>query len=384
MKIIYIINARIPSQKAHSYQISKMCESFAKQGINLELWIPRRYDQLDKNLFTFYGLEENFSLKIIKSLDFLKYYKFLGKISFFLQSLFFLGKLNQQKINQDTIIYTRNPEIAWLFSLKNKMVIFEAHRWSNSRIFSNKFLLKKVFKIITVTQELKKIFLENKFLENKLLVASDAVDLKVFGINLEKENAKKILNLPLDKKILIYSGSFETMGEGKGVMNILQVIKSIVLEDQEVIFVAVGASKKDIKFYEKFANDLDLKNKVLFKERVNINQLAIYYQASDILLMPFPYTQHYAYYMSPLKMFEYMASQRPIIATDLPSIKEVLNENNSILIKPDNEEELVQAINKLLNNSELAHKLAQQAYQDVQEYTWEKRAEKILEFIHNF
>ena len=381
MNIIYIINARIPGPKAHSYQVAKMSESFAVQGANIELWASQRYDSLDQDAFDFYGLKNNFKIKIIKSFDFLKYYKILGKLAFFLQSLFFLIKLSFQKIDPHSIIYTRNPEIAWLFSLKNKKVVFEAHRWSNNKIFSYKFLLKKVFKIITVTNELKNVFLKNNF-QNNILVASDAVDLEIFDINTNQEEARKKLDLPLNKKILIYSGSFKTMGEGKGIINILQALKSIIKENKEVIFVAVGANREDIKFYEKLIDDLNLKNEVLLIERVSMNKLATYYKAADVLLMPFPFTQHYAYYMSPLKMFEYMASQRPIIATNLPSVKEVLNKSNAILIKPDSEEELKLAIEKLLNNLELGKQLAKQAHIDVQEYSWNKRAKDILKFIN--
>ena len=378
MKIVYIINARVPSRRAHSYQISKMCESFAKQGVNIELWISKRYDSIDQDPFDFYGLKRNFKIRIIKSFDFLKFYRFLGKSAFFLQSLFFIIKLSFKKIDKDTIIYTRNPEIAWLFSFKNKKVVFEAHRWSNSKIFSYKFLLKKVHRIIIVTNELKNIFLKNNF-KNKILVASDAVDLEIFDINTSQEEVRNKLNLPLNAKILLYSGGFETMGENKGIFDILRALK--ILKHKDMFFIAIGGKRQDIGFYKKIADDLKVNNNVLFIERVDMSKLAVYYKASDILLMPFPFTQHYAYYMSPLKMFEYMASKRPIIATDLPSIREVLNKNNSVLIKPDNEAELIQAIKKLLDNSDLAYNLAQQAYRDVQQYTWNKRAKKILEFI---
>ena len=97
--------------------------------------------------------------------------------------------------------------------------------------------------------------------------------------------------------------------------------------------------------------------------------------------MPFPYNQHYAYYMSPLKMFEYMAAKRPIIASDLPSVCEVLNKENAILVKPDNPESLAQGIKKILEDKELANKMSYQAFSDVENYTWHKRVENILNFI---
>jgi len=85
--------------------------------------------------------------------------------------------------------------------------------------------------------------------------------------------------------------------------------------------------------------------------------------------------------MSPLKMFEYMASKRPIIASGLPSIREILNENNAVLVRPGDYKDLADGIEKVIINKELSGRLAEQAFKDAQEYSWEKRAERILDFI---
>ena len=104
-------------------------------------------------------------------------------------------------------------------------------------------------------------------------------------------------------------------------------------------------------------------------------------KAFNVCAMPFPRNEHYAYHMSPLKLFEYMASKRPIVASDLPSIREILNEESAILVEPGNPKALAEGIKKVLQDEELAKKLAENAHRDVQQYSWEKRAEKILEFM---
>ena len=76
-----------------------------------------------------------------------------------------------------------------------------------------------------------------------------------------------------------------------------------------------------------------------------------------------------------------MASKRPIVASDLPSIREILNEGNAILVQPDNPQGLAEGIRKVLENKNLAEKISARAFRDVQNYTWQKRAENILEFI---
>jgi glycosyltransferase involved in cell wall biosynthesis len=88
-----------------------------------------------------------------------------------------------------------------------------------------------------------------------------------------------------------------------------------------------------------------------------------------------------ANYMSPMKMFEYMASQRAIISSDLPVLREVLNETNARLCPPDDVEAWIVAIRELISAPQVAAQLSQRAYQDVQEHTWQKRVQRILDTV---
>jgi glycosyltransferase involved in cell wall biosynthesis len=182
-----------------------------------------------------------------------------------------------------------------------------------------------------------------------------------------------------DKKILLYTGSLRLKGEKKGVDEILEAIKT--LNNPEVVFVAVGGNEKDIAYYKQIADNLGMGKSVYFFLRQNQQNLALFQKIADILLMPFPDIAHYRYYMCPLKMLEYMASKRPIIASDLPSIREILNENNSVICKPGDTNDLAAKIKFLLDNHDLGQKLADRAREDVQQYVWTKRAERIIDFI---
>lgn len=111
-------------------------------------------------------------------------------------------------------------------------------------------------------------------------------------------------------------------------------------------------------------------------------EIPYWLKAADVLVLPNSAKEKISrFYTSPLKLFEYMASGTPIVASDLPSIREVLNEKNAVLVKPDSPEFLTAGIMKVLENPYLSDKISKQAFQDVQNYTWEKRAEKILRFI---
>jgi glycosyltransferase involved in cell wall biosynthesis len=106
----------------------------------------------------------------------------------------------------------------------------------------------------------------------------------------------------------------------------------------------------------------------------------LFQRAADVLVLPHSMKYvHSAYYTSPLKLFEYMAAGVPIVASDLPSNREVIRHGqNGWLVEPDNPGALAQAIHRLLEDRDEAEELAKQATHDVQRYTWERRAGEIL------
>mgnify|MGYP006419701903 CR=1 FL=1 len=87
-------------------------------------------------------------------------------------------------------------------------------------------------------------------------------------------------------------------------------------------------------------------------------------------------------WMSPMKLFEYMSSSSPIISTDLPVLREVLDDGNSILVSYD-VIEWKKAILKIYNDRKHGEFLAKNAYEDLKsKYTWEKRSAKIFNLIN--
>ncbi len=78
-----------------------------------------------------------------------------------------------------------------------------------------------------------------------------------------------------------------------------------------------------------------------------------------------------------------MAAGKPIVASNLPSIGEVLNEENALLVESDNPKMLAEGINKVLQDRDFSAKISHKAFNDVQNYSWPKRSEEILEFINS-
>ena len=83
-------------------------------------------------------------------------------------------------------------------------------------------------------------------------------------------------------------------------------------------------------------------------------------------------------------MFEYMSAGVPIVASDLPTIREVLTDHeNAILVKPGDSKDLAQGIMELLDDRELVNKLSKKAYEDVKQYSWDMRAERIISVLND-
>jgi len=386
MKILYFSNSRLPTKKAHGHQIMKMAYFFSQQNITVELIVPSRKNPQHQNIspFKFYGIKKTFLIKKIFSYDPAWLIKFKSGIYIKTQAMLFIFSLFIYLLfkpnKSDYIFYTRDEYLLPLLQIFSGTVVWEAHSLPKKHRYYLKYF-KKCNSIIVLTHELKKILIKIGLKPEHILVSADAVEINMFGIKLETKEARKILGLPQSKIILGYSGSYKTKNMDKGIKDILSALSMLYPQFKHIFFVAVGGSQKEIDFYQKIAENKKISDLVKFIPRIQTERLAIFQQACDIMMMPFPWQHHFAYFMSPLKMFEYMASHRPIIATNLPSIKEVLNQNNSVIVEHDNPQSLAQGIKNLIEHPDLRQKISNQAWNDVQKYSWQQRVSNIIKFI---
>jgi glycosyltransferase involved in cell wall biosynthesis len=371
MKIIYIANSRIPTEKAHGIQIMKMCEAFARAGNEVELILPRRLNQIKNDPFEYYKVERIFKIKKIPCLDLITLDKYIGHLGLWLESLtFYLSFLLRFILERADMFYTRDRlflPLGWL----RKNVVFEAHAFP-SRFFLYSPFIKRLKKIIVITRGLKELFIERGISAEKILVAPDGVDFDKFNLAKSREECRNTLNLPLDKKIVLYAGHLYPW---KGADALAQ--SSRLLPDNVLVYF-VGGTGEDV---ERF------KNKYSDIQRVEIigyrpyGEIPLWLRAADVLVLPNSGKEDISkYWTSPMKMFEYMASGTPIVASDLPSIGEILDETNAVLVAPDDQEALAEGIRRVLGDTNLARALAQKTLEDVRRYSWQRRSEAILNF----
>ena len=250
----------------------------------------------------------------------------------------------------------------------------------SARFFMYRRFRKKGIKMIVITKSLKDDFIKVGVPPENILVASDGVDAEV--INQEenkpsnKESARNILNLPLGKKLIVYTGS---LFKWKGVYTLANTAKLL----PEVLFIVVGGDERgDEKELRDYLDRNNIRNVMVTGYIKSEETVRSYLAAADVLILPNSAKDVVSLkYTSPLKMFSYMAARRPIIASNLPSLREVLNENNSLLVKPDDASALADGLKTVLSDEPLAARIAQKSFEDVKKYSWESRAENILNFI---
>ena len=242
---------------------------------------------------------------------------------------------------------------------------------------------KHILKVVLISKGLREIIIKqyyNKRFLNKIIIAHDGVDIKRFENIPNKKQLRKILKIDNNVVVIGYSGH---LYKGRGIELILELTSLL----KKQLFLIIGGNNEDIKYYIKKAEELNINN-IKFLGFINNQELPKYIAVCDILLMPYQNKVKVSgggntvEFMSPLKMFEYMASNRPIISSDLKVIREVLNDDNSILCDPNKTNEWHKAINMLIKEKNLSHEFALNAFEKVKKYTWDKRIEFIMSNIN--
>lgn len=364
MKGFYFINTDIRNRRAHTCQILNtaaaigaklpldiVAPKYHKEEIELEL-IKNRHNLPAPPRVAFLG---NFGIKNPGAAAF---------ILFNIPSILFLFRKKIRK--EAAFVYVRSGlflPLAVFAYILHIPCFYETHRKpiSLSEQFYDYIMSKTALGIITISEHMKEHYLPHK---KKMLVVHDAVSLERFADTTGRKEAREKLDLSPDKSICLYAG---TVSKLKGVDYVFGAARLL----PKVLFLLVGAVSGE------FAGE-SLPPNVKLLGKKEQRELPLFFRAADALLLPHPKGE---YSQSPMKLFEYMASGTPIVSSRLPSILEILNENNAILVEAESGEALAAGIKKALSDKSFSEAAAERAREDAQNYTWESRGDKIAAFV---
>ena len=381
MNILYIANVRLPTERAHGYAIMKLCEEFARAGHAVTLLTSAHKATAGKggeDPFSYYGIEKNFTLRRVHSTDLLGRSTNVGRFSYWIDQLSFVLMAwicFSRALWRADVIYVRSYQLA--ACLPARKTALELHSMPEGARAGGLFAhaARRARWCIAISSGLAEAV--RRMLGDGargIVVAPDAVDVAKFSALPSRDDVRRTLGLPADKKIALYTGHFYGW---KGA-DVLAAAAAHLPED--VLCVLVGGVDED---YERMVREYGSRENiriVLFQPPQMMPQ---YLAAADVVVLPNRSGERISStYTSPLKLFEYMASGRPIVASDLPSIREVLDERTAVLVHPDDPSALAAGIREVLADPMRAAALAEAASEKVRHYTWKKRAEGILAVLH--
>ncbi len=369
MKIVAIAGSRVPSDTANSIQVMKACSALASLGHDLTLIIPESdVERSTLNVQRHYGIESSFHIEWLAGNN---------------RRLFAFQSVRRALKFKPDLLYVWMPQSA-VFGLLSRMpTIFEIHiqpsgllgpSWhcTFARLSGRK-------RLVCITHAMRRILQDDYHMtmrEADVVIAPNGVELERFASLPDPERARQSLGFREALTVLCAGHLYA----GRGADLFLQLAESA----PGVSFVWVGGRQADVEEWSGKAAAHRLVN-VTFVGFVPNVELPRYLAAADVLLMPYARSilgssgsADSAAVASPMKMFEYMAASRAILTSDLPVIREVLDESSAVFVPPEDAVAWSSALEALLDDPARRQSLAANARRNVEKYTWLARAQKIL------
>ncbi len=371
MRIAAITNSRIPSLTANSIQAMQVTQALLDLGHEVRMFAPCETERpAPATLLAHYGLHRSPELEQIASRARLKRFDFI-----------LLAQLAARRYRAG-LIYTWLPQSAALGLWSGSPVVLEMHADVSGRMgawWLRQFWKSRGRKLMTVTTQTLRQALERStglnFPDEEVLVAPNGVDLESYADLPEPEEARRRLNLFSG----LTAGFTGHIYPGRGADLLLELARQL----PQLSFLWVGGTPDLVETWRGRLAEAGITN-VTMTGFLEHRQIPLHQAAADILLMPYSRSieassgQDIGEVINPMKMFEYMAAGRAIVSADLPSIREVLNENNAVLCEPGNVSAWKAAIEALLLDERRRLGLGRQARRFVEKYTWRAREQRIL------
>lgn len=384
-ELVLVANARMPSQRAQSLQVAQAAASFARAGLRTTLLYARRHGtpapREARELWSAYALraEPLPAARAIPCVDWIdRVPRRLQYLPARAQELSFARNAARVVLREHprAIVLARELEVVRHLARAGRGELFlELHRVPEGRA-RRRWLVEAArgaSGILAISGGVREDLVELGLDPTSILVAHDAYDPERFERLPSAREARAELGLALEGPLVVYTGGLLAW---KGVDLVVEAAREL----PEVQVVIAGGMDADVERLRARAEGLANLRIDGFQppERV-----ALYLAAADLGLAPNRSSPAIsARHTSPLKVFEAMAAGLPLVASDLQSLRELLEHGKDAwLVPPDDARALAEGIRALLERPELRARFSERLRARSREHTWDARAARILAWM---
>ncbi len=367
MNFIYLTSKKYPSKTADHFFVMEMAQAYGRL-LKDKLTLVLAGDTSD-----FFKDIKVVNTEILNERGRTPYY------FFWLPYFIMKQKLN----NSETVFFSNDPNLLVdlvvlrkIFRFKYK-ICSEWHMLYDS--WKDAYIVKNSDCLVATSKRLRDTILDR----TKVAIDPDKFLVVYGGANIEKydklegRDLRTELNLPKDKILVAYIGMFKTLGTTKGID---MMIESLSYLPDNVNMVFVGGKHEEIDDIKKEIVDPKIKERVIFVERQDMERVPMYQKAIDILVIPSPDKPPFSNYLLPMKVYEYIASCKPVVFSDLPILQEILGDCG-FSFKPGDAKDLARVILFINGDPEFVRQKTEMCYQKAKESTWDRRAQNIIDFL---
>lgn len=377
MKIAVVAPTHIPARRANTIQVMKMTDALAALGNDVILASPGTApDSITrKNLTDHYGIKHQFPIDWIHASPVFRRYDYALRAFFWARH------------NNADLLYTRLPQTATFASLAGFPTILEIHDVPRGNfgplIFRGFAKGRGAKRLVVISHALAEDLLSDFSApesHNFTIIAPDGVDLSRYIDLPAPIEARRALSNKLKINPDVFTAGYSGhLYKGRGISQILNMASRI----PGINFLLIGGEQKDVERVRTMIKSSNLQNVTLTGFIPN-KELPEYQAACEVLLMPYQSRVSgssggdISRYLSPMKLFEYLACGRAIMSSNLPVIQEILSPKEAVLLPPADLSTWTKALKELREDNHLRSTLANAARESARNYTWQARAERML------
>ncbi len=381
-KLVFVANTRLPSERAQGLQVLHSACATARAGWDVEVVHARRRKQISlpvgTDLFAHSGVRAGARPKLtpVGCIDWVD--SVPRSLQFWparLQEWSFSRSAAQHILTsaRESWVLSREIECAHALARAGHPALFlEVHSVPGGSL-RRKWLssaMQRARGVLAISGGVRDDLLALGVEPRKLLVAHDGFEPSLFEPRIARESARAELGLARDARVVVYTGGLLAW---KGVDVLLEAARTM----SDTMFVIAGGMAADVARLREHAKGLA---NVRIEGFQPAHRVPLYLAAADVAVAPNRSSPDISSrYTSPLKVFEAMAAGVTLIASDLPSMRELLTHGKDAWLVPsDRPDELAAGLKKVLGDESLRVRLAQALSARAPAHTWDARAARIL------